>query len=100
MGDKVVVLGVLSWTRGDGRMITRRHAEQYGISFSMLHDGPVGAFNRWSPTTIVFDRSGTTVAWARGSYFWDSQKVVALFETLSRQPIAASKLGPGKTAIR
>ena len=62
------MVGVLSWTRGNGAVITAAHAKRYRVTFPLWHDGPVAAMNAWSPTTIVFDASGSAIAWARGDY--------------------------------
>jgi len=45
LADNVTVIGVLSWTRGDGASITREHATRYGVTFPLLHDGPIAAMN-------------------------------------------------------
>jgi hypothetical protein len=84
MADRIVVLGVLSWTRGDGARITRTHARRYGVSFPLWHDGPVGVLNAWSPTTVIFDRTGEAVAWARGDYHFANPALPVLLEALAR----------------
>lgn len=78
------VIGVLSWTRGDGASITRQHAEWYGVTFPLLHDGPVAAMLTWSPTTIIFDKSGSAVAWARGDYHFSNPSIYTLLEALGK----------------
>jgi len=80
----VTVIAVLSWTRGDGAAITREHATRYGVTFPLLHDGPVAAMNTWSPTTIIFDKSGSAVAWARGDYHFSNRSIHGLLEALAR----------------
>lgn len=80
----MVVIGVLSWTRGDGASITREHAARYAVTFPLWHDGPVGVMNRWSPTTLVFDKSGSAVAWARGDYHFSNPSLQSLLETLAK----------------
>ena len=84
MGDKVRVVGVLSWTSGDGARITRAHAERYGVTFPMWHDGPIGTMSRWSPTTVIFDKAGAPVAWARGDYHFRNPAIHALLDALSK----------------
>jgi hypothetical protein len=80
----VAVIGVLSWTRGDGASITREHAKRYAVTFPLWHDGPVAAMNSWSPTTIIFDKSGSAVAWARGDYHFSNPSLYSLLETLAK----------------
>lgn len=80
----MTVIGVLSWTRGDGASITREHAERYAVTFPFWHDGPVAAMNTWSPTTLIFDKSGSAVAWARGDYHFSNPSLQSLLETLAK----------------
>jgi hypothetical protein len=75
---------VLSWTKGDGLAITRRHASTYGLTFPIWHDGPIGTMSTWSPTTVIFDKSGSAVAWARGNYHIANPGLRVLLETLAR----------------
>jgi hypothetical protein len=84
LGDKMVFVGVLSWTRGDGVAITRSHAKNYGMTFPLWHGGPVTPMTQWSPTTIIFDKSGSAVAWARGDYHFGNGGIQTLLEALAK----------------
>ena len=80
----MVVVAVLSWTRGNGAQITNQHARNYAITFPLWHDGPMANMSRWSPTTVIFDKSGSAVAWARGDYHFSNPSIEALLETLAK----------------
>jgi hypothetical protein len=79
----VTVIAVLSWTRGDGAAITREHAKHYALTFPFWHNGPIASMSTWSPTTLIFDKFGSPVAWARGSYHFSNPSLQTLLEALA-----------------
>ena len=54
------------------------------MTFPLWHDGPIATMNRWSPTTVIFDRSGVAVAWARGDYHFGNPATQKLLEGLAQ----------------
>jgi hypothetical protein len=38
----------------------------------------------WSPTTVIFDKSGFAVAWARGDYHFDNSGIQILLDALAK----------------
>lgn len=81
---RVVVVGV-QW-RGSPRTL-RWNRTYYGVTpeIPLLYNGPVGAFVRTSPTPVVFNRFGESVAWRPGPLAeWDGTAIHALLEALLR----------------
>lgn len=81
----MTIVAVLSWAGAWGGLASQRDEDHYvkqGVGFPFLHDGPITAISRGTPTTIIFDKSGTAVAWKVGPCDWTSREVRTLLEAL------------------
>ena len=73
------MIAVLSWTRATAAGMK---SAQETFPFPLLYDGPITAIARGTPTTVIFDKSGTSVAWKTGPCDWTSREVRVLLEAL------------------
>jgi hypothetical protein len=76
------MIAVVSWADAWGARAAEYDRDYYGMKFPLLHGGPIGAFARTTPTTVIFDKSGTSVAWRTGSFDWTSREIRTVLEAL------------------